>query len=409
MIQTITYTEPELSHYDYNLKKAWFVYFDITNTLTGETIRKQVRQGINYWKTKEDRIREGNALKKYWKKKLEQGWHPFEKTTTAVADLNNIKFNAALDFALDQCTVSKATKRAYKSIVKYIKAASEKLGTKHLPITSVKRQHIKLLLQDVKKNCKWSNSAYNKNIGYLSAVIGQLEEWEIIEYNPASKIKALPVTETEKFIPYTKEEKEKIRECLFLHHYRFFVYFLIEYHTGIRPKEILALKIKDVDLSMQLIKILPDLEEENSKTKKIRLVPINNELLPFLRELKLEEGNPNMYVFGSPYESGKGNKGSGKGKLFGAMHPDYFKPSYTRIKRDTVTRFWKKIIIDGLGINKYLYAGKHTGADDKILAGIELDALKELYGHSSKYMTEKYAKKVKQVYREKIIEQSPAF
>lgn len=63
----------------------------------------------------------------------------------------------------------------------------------------------------------------------------------------------------------------------------------------------------------------------------------------------------------------------------------------------------------GLGINKHLYALKHTGADDKILAGIELDALRELYGHTSKLMTERYARKVKDIYRAQIVQKSPSF
>lgn len=91
------------------------------------------------------------------------------------------------------------------------------------------------------------------------------------------------------------------------------------------------------------------------------------------------------------------------------MHPDYFKPSTTQIKRDTVTKLWKKIVKDKLGIDKYQYALKHSGANDKIMAGIEIDALQELYGHSSKLMTVKYATKVKELYKKQIIDLSPSF
>ena len=50
-----------------------------------------------------------------------------------------------------------------------------------------------------------------------------------------------------------------------------------------------------------------------------------------------------------------------------------------------------------------------NGANKKILAGIELDTLRELYGHTSKLMTLRYAKIVKEVYRKQIIENSPDF
>jgi disulfide oxidoreductase YuzD len=56
-----------------------------------------------------------------------------------------------------------------------------------------------------------------------------------------------------------------------------------------------------------------------------------------------------------------------------------------------------------------LYAMKHYGADKKILSGMNLDSLRELYGHSSKLMTEKYAKILKEVYRKDIMDNSPDF
>jgi site-specific recombinase XerD len=52
---------------------------------------------------------------------------------------------------------------------------------------------------------------------------------------------------------------------------------------------------------------------------------------------------------------------------------------------------------------------KHTGATDKILAGIELDALQSMYGHSSKFMTMKYVNGIKDIHNDKIRKLSPNF
>ena len=76
---------------------------------------------------------------------------------------------------------------------------------------------------------------------------------------------------------------------------------------------------------------------QRSGSLKIRRVPLNKFIVGFLRELQLEEYDPNFYIFGSPYV--KGNRGSAGKGMTGAKHPDYFKPSGTRIKRDTVTKF----------------------------------------------------------------------
>ncbi len=410
-MNTVSYTEPQLCHYNYDLKKAWFVHFDITDLVTGTTLRKQFRGGINYEKSKEERVRRGNAIKKYWSNKLADGWSPFKRKSEIITetDLNNLTFNKAVDFALSKCKVASKTKQDYSGTCEFFKDAAIELGLSKMPITDIKRMHIKLMLEHITNKRKWSNKSYNKNIGYFRSVLSHLEEWEIIEYNPAKKIKPLDVAETHKYISYTDKEKERIKEHIYLNYYRFFVYWQVVYDTGIRPKEVLALRIKDIDLDINEIKIEPDLQEENSKTKKLRQVPITNYLAPFLRELGLDEYDPNCYVFGSPFPTGgRVTKGS-HGTQYGACHPDYFKPSTTKIKRDTVTKLWKKIVIDDLKINKHLYAAKHTGADDKIIAGVPLEALQELYGHASKFMTEKYARKIKQVYRQQIIEKSPEF
>lgn len=164
---------------------------------------------------------------------------------------------------------------------------------------------------------------------YFSGILSILVNWDIIPHNPAHDIKKLPVAETNKYEPYTKAEKKKIYDALHDKCYLFYVFFMVGYHAGAIPKEVLALKIRDIRFDINEIHILPDLEEENRKTKKIRRIPINPHLLTLQESLNLENYPHDHYVFGSPYGSGTGNRGRG------AKHPDYFKPSTTRIKRDT--------------------------------------------------------------------------
>ena len=86
-----------------------------------------------------------------------------------------------------------------------------------------------------------------------------------------------------------------------------------------------------------------------------------------------------------------------------------FVPGPKRITRDTATTLWRKLIKKDLGITANMYSLKHLGANKKILAGVELDALRELYGHTSKMMTLRYAKVVKEINRKQILEKSPDF
>lgn len=405
------YTKPVI----YKNGNDWFVYFEYFNEATGKYQPFKKREGLNRIKNLQEKESEFKALRKAREEWLKSGWNPITNSfnsdkepdeSTNIDLLRAMTLNKALDYSLAQCSVSKATYRGYAGIIRFFQKAANELGIGNLPIQDIKRHYIRSVIRKIKADRKWSNKAYNKSLGYLSAVFTPLVEAEIIEYNPASDIKRLPTVETVKYEPLTEDEKRKILQYLYFNHYRYLAYLMVIYHTGIRCKEVLLLKIKDVDLRSRTIKIIPDLDEENSKVKRIRYVPINDHLLPFFREMRLSELPSHYYVFGSPWNrTSGGNLETGKG----SMNVNYLKPSPYKVKRDSVTRLWKKIVRDKLKINKYQYAMKHTGADDKILAGVTLDALKELYGHSSKLMTEKYARKVKEVYRKEITEKSPSF
>lgn len=402
----INYTSVELCTYENNLAKAWFVYFDMTDFSSGVSIRKQFRGGINYHKSVKERLSAGLQLKKYWEERLRHGWSPF--ISSGVNSLSKMGFNESLDWALSKCQASEKTILDYGGTVKFFKGAAKKLHFDKASISTIKRQQILLMLDQITKDRKWSNHAYNKNAGYISGVLSRLTKYQVIENNPAHGIEDLPVAETNMYETITDEEKIIIRDYLTMVHPPFFTYLMLIYHTGIRPKECLALKFSDIHLNKQLIIIKPVLVDENSKTKEIRMVPLNNHIVALLSAHVEGHTNIQDFVFGSPNAS-CGNRGSQKGNISGAMRSDYFLPSVFHMKRDTATKLWNKLIIVGLGIKKYQYALKHTGGDDKILAGISLDALKTMYGHTSKFMTEKYAKKIKGVYREQIILNSPDF
>ncbi len=77
MSKTITYTDPQLYDYGGDISRSWFIGFEISNSLTGVTIRKQFREGINYYHDSAERTRAGNELVKTWKDKLKAGWNPW--------------------------------------------------------------------------------------------------------------------------------------------------------------------------------------------------------------------------------------------------------------------------------------------------------------------------------------------
>src|SRR5690606_13215354 len=111
------------------------------------------------------------------------------------------------------------------------------IGIEFLPINQLKRVHIRTVLDKAKKQRKWSNKARNKHLNHLKALLSELLQWDILEYNPAHNIKNLPVEKSMANIPANENQHKVIKECLENHHPYFYNFIRTIYHAGIRPNE----------------------------------------------------------------------------------------------------------------------------------------------------------------------------
>lgn len=368
--------------------KYWYVHF----RYNGKQFR--YKYGLNLIEDPKEKEKEANLLRDALHLKLKGGWNP--QIPDVVATQSDLSFISALDFAIEKKTpnIGSKTLSGYNGTIKFIKDATKIVGLEHLQIVDTKRVHIKLIIEKAKEERKWTNNAYNKHLNHLKAILSELIQWDIIETNPAHKINNLVVAESDANNPACVEDVEKIKLELESNHYNFWVFCLTIFHTGIRPEEILKITLAMVDMENSEI-VLP---AEITKTNRKRIVPINQHLMEYYRKMNFQYLPKDYYLFGSNREPGKGNIGK---------HKDFI-AAPTKLKRDTATKRWERIVKKGLGIQMNMYALKHLGANRKILAGLELDSLRELYGHTSKLMTEKYAKVVKEVHRKNILENSPA-
>lgn len=379
------YTKPKLC----KSSKGWYVYFYYNGK------QKRYKKGINYIKNLYNREIEANALSEALFIKLRNGWNP--DVPEIIENESSLTFISALEFSLSKKKELLAPKSysGYKGTVNFIQTSVIALGLEKLTITDLKRTHIRTIINKVKQQRKLSNKARNKHLNHLKALLTELVHWDILEYNPAHKIDNLPVEQSRANIPADEKQHKKIKDCLSKNHPYFYNFIRTIYHTGIRPNEILHIKLIDIDINNRII----SLHAKSTKTKKSRIVPLNNYMIEILLEMDLSIYPKEFYLFGSYRKSGQGNVGK---------YIDFI-PGPTQLKRDTATKRWHRIVKKGLGINVSMYSNKHKGADDKIKAGIALDTLRNLYGHSSERMTEIYAKEVKNIYKNEIINKSPDY
>jgi integrase len=382
------FTVPKINS-NKDLTADWYVYF----TFNKKLVKK--RFGINYIKDYDERMLEAVAVQKILHQKLKEGWNPFfEDIYKYDSDLNVYD---ALEFALKCKTpnIADRTNKDYRISLNFFQAAAKKLTLDRMPVLELKRIHVKAIFDKIKIDRKWSNKSYNKNLGYIKAIFSELVTENIIENNPAHLIKTLKVANVEANVVATDDEVLKIKEKLLNDFPSFYVFVICIFHTGIRPKELLSITVDMVDLKKNQIVLNSDITKNGNS----RVVPINKFLKVYFENMKLSKFDKSFFVFGSKREFT--NRGLKKDLDF--------VPAPHQLSRDCASKLWRVMIKEKLGINVNLYSMKHLGANKKILAGMDLDSLRELYGHSSQLMTLKYAKNVKEIHRNQIMENSPDF
>lgn len=107
--------------------------------------------------------------------------------------------------------------------------------------------------------------------------------------NPVKKVKFFSEANREKYRVLTQKEEAKLLESCPMMSLKPIV--VIALHTGMRRGEILALKWKNVDMLKRVITV------ENTKSGKMRLIPINDVSLAVLTRLRKEATNKFVFPF----------------------------------------------------------------------------------------------------------------
>lgn len=215
------------------------------------------------------------------------------------------------------------------------------------------------LIKD-KKPKVWAPYTVNRSLQTLSSMFIFAIEREYIAKNPCTIVKKLKVPKKEFPEFFSEEEINNIWETLDPFWIGFFKFLC---YTGLRKGEIINLKWGRVYLDKSPVEIrVANTEDWDPKTNSsIRTVPLNKKAVAVLKQ---QIGVHPEYVFVSK-----------KGKR---IHPNS--------PYETIVRACKQLGIIG-GVHKF----RHTFASHLVMNGANLYELKELLGHSTIEMTQKYA------------------
>ncbi len=208
----------------------------------------------------------------------------------------------------------------------------------------------------------------NKDIGTLRAVFNYGIKLKWITYNPFREVNKISMPDKER-LAFDSSEISSLLTVIDDSSFKSFVLFGL--YTGCRLNEIINLQFKDIDFHNELV-IIRNKEGFNTKTGKIRHIPMNSSLRELLRTLysndkiiELNKRNSECYVF----QKDNGFKYTG----------------------DYITHKFKKYLRKA-GINErfHFHCLRHTFISRLIKENVNVNYVKEIAGHSTIQTTMRY-------------------
>lgn len=232
-------------------------------------------------------------------------------------------------------------------------------------------------------------STINRNIKALRAALNRATEWGVVSAMPLGKIKFRSEDENAVVRYLSEEEEARLRGALlardngrrkaresanrwrrergyeewathatYTDHITPLV--LLALNTGLRRGELLQLRWRDLDLQRRMLTV----RGEGAKTRQTRHVPLNSEATRVLKDWRPTVFEPDWCVFGGSTE-------------------------VTPLV--AVKKAWRSVMKTANVTQFRFHDLRHTFASKLVMAGVDLNTVRELLGHKSLLMTLRYA------------------
>lgn len=232
-----------------------------------------------------------------------------------------------------------------------------------------------------------SPATCNRKLAYLKAALNKAVEWGVIKSNPLSKIKKMKEDHSANIRYFTPEENTQFRDALNAREekrrqdrakfnewrrergYKLFPDFaaftdhlmpivLLALNTGMRRGELFNLKWADINFAGQILTVVG----ATAKSGKTRHIPLNDEAFTVLKKWH-EQRDKSDLVF----------------------------PSRDGSRMDNIRSSWEGLMMAAKIENFRFHDLRHDFASKLVMAGVDLNTVRELLGHSDIKMTLRYA------------------
>ena len=200
----------------------------------------------------------------------------------------------------------------------------------------------------------------NRELAQLKASFNRAIEWSFVTSNPAQSVRLLKDKSGKRVRYLSDTERQRLDAALDKRHDHLPYIVRLVLMTGLRRGEIFSLRWEDINLKSQMLIV----QASNAKSDKGRHIPLNTRANALLKAWQMKSGNRSGLVFPNP------STGLQLGEI---------KTGWRTLMRNTA-------------INEFRFHDlRHDFASQLVMHGVDLYRVKELLGHGSIAMTERYA------------------
>lgn len=331
-------------------KKPWRIHYRFYDPTFEKSKQFTIKSGINFFSDLKDRrFAVQQIIASLLFKLKEQAYNPITGLSVVPDEMDYeidpaTPFIAAIKQAKEKLKVVEHTRTDIKSVIAGVEKAARQLRFSDLPIEKVSRRHLKMILEQCgKNNERWSPRRYNLYRAYLLMLFKELVELEAVTANPVRDISKRKEFKKLRTV-LSEEQRTTIDAHLKEHHYRFWLFVHLFFHSGGRLTELVNIQAKDVDLQNQKYKVVLRKGGLFAEVEKV----IKDVAVPYWKAFVEECTADKPYLFGINFTAAA-------------------KPMVS----DTLTRTWQKKVKNsakkgGLGIDVDLYSLKHLNTTEVV-------------------------------------------
>lgn len=354
----------KLHDYNGDLSKIWYIDYGLYSDLHKKLVYKTIKLPTNP-KDKSYRYQLAKEICFDIDRKLEKGILYERKKEVKI---NPAKFLDTVEKLLAEKVEQKQIRQ--KTAQTYL-SACKLLNTFLVSSFSQYNRFVKAQIPNFLSSFNESDSYKKSVLSHLRAVYTLLLEKDFVPINPfMGYVDKIKVTESDFNYPFSDYEKKLLEDYLIANEPRLFLFTRFLFYAFIRPKELLQLQIKDIDLRTKTIRV----KGEISKNKRTESIPIVKPLFDLILEFKLMQNPQDFYLFGK--------------NLF---------PNKKRCGWNVPTNR-HRAVLETLGIYveraTVMYSWKHTGNIFAYLAKVDIKLIQRINRHASLETTEIYLRKL---------------